>query len=119
MDALEQFFGAWSETDTDARKSAIADAAADGFIYSDPRSGKRLDTPDAISDYIGAFSASAPGWTAKVVTADEVNGYVRAVVAFGGMGPDGSEMVQHGTYFAELDTAGKLKLLAGFVGKAE
>ena len=42
------------------------------------------------------FSANAPGWTAKVVKTDEVGGAVRATVAFGGMGPDGKEMVQHG-----------------------
>ena len=115
-DALSTFFGAWSETDAAARTSAIAEALADGAIYSDPRSGERLTTLDAISDYVGNFSANAPGWTARVVNADEINGYIRAIVAFGGTGPDGSDMVQHGTYFAEAGADGKLTLLAGFVG---
>ena len=85
-------------------------------LSSDPRSGARLDTVGAIAEYVSMFSASAPGWTAKVVKSDEVNGYIRAVVAFGGTGPDGNEMVQHGTYFADTDNDGKLTLIAGFVG---
>lgn len=116
VSALDTFFSAWSETDAAARTALIASAMADGATYSDPRSGSRLDGLDAISTYVGMFSENAPGWTAKVTQSDVVNGYVRAIVAFGGMGPDGSEMVQHGTYFADLDDSGKALSIAGFVG---
>jgi len=115
IDQLTTFFTAWSETDADKRKALIASSCAPDIIYSDPRSGGRLSGIDALSDYVGMFSANAPGWTAKPVASDEVNGYIRALIAFGGMGPDGSEMTQHGTYFAE-EVDGKLSMIAGFVG---
>ncbi len=115
-DALTTFFGAWSETDADNRRAQIDAAIVEGGTYSDPRSGARLTSNAEISEYVGMFSASAPGWTATVESADEVNGYCRAIIAFGGKGPDGSDMVQHGTYFAETDAGGKLTTLAGFVG---
>ncbi|WP_377508638.1 molecular chaperone GroEL [Octadecabacter sp. R77987] len=115
-DAITTFFRAWSETDPTARRALIDDSFAPGGIYSDPRSGARLDDHGAISDYVGMFSANAPGWTASVEKSDDVNGYHRAIIAFGGKGPDGTEMVQHGSYFATLDDGGKLTLLAGFAG---
>ncbi|AKS45065.1 SnoaL-like domain-containing protein [Octadecabacter temperatus] len=115
-DALTTFFDAWSEQDASKRANMIASATSPDATYSDPRSGDRLSGHAAISDYVGMFSANAPGWTAKVVSTDEVNGYARSAVAFGGMGPDGNEMTQHGTYFSEADDAGKLVMIAGFVG---
>lgn len=116
MAALETFFSAWSDTDAATRSGKIAEALADDATYSDPRSGGRLSGHEAIAEYVGMFSANAPGWTAEVVRSDEVNGYVRAVVKFGGMGPDGQEMAQHGTYFADFGD-GKITSLAGFVGE--
>ncbi len=115
-DSLATFFGAWSTTDPAARQSAIESAMAPAFNYSDPRSNGRLTDTAALADYVGAFSANAPGWTATVAHADTRDGYVRALVAFGGKGPDGSEMIQHGQYFAELDSDGRIMMLAGFVG---
>ena len=115
--SLETFFGAWGETDAGPRAAAIADAMAPQFTYSDPRSGARITDLDALTDYVSQFSANAPGWTASVAASDAANGFTRALVAFGGMGPDGSEMIQHGTYFAELDGDGRIVTLAGFVGK--
>jgi hypothetical protein len=114
-DALITFFDAWSVTDATERSEKIAASCSPNISYSDPRSGDRLTGHAAVSDYVGIFSANAPGWTASVVSSDEVNGYARTVVAFGGKGPDGSEMVQHGTYFSDA-TDGKLSMIAGFVG---
>ena len=51
-----------------------------------------------------------------VNSVDEVNGYAKAIVSFGGPGPDGQNMAQLGTYFVEADEAGSLVALAGFVG---
>lgn len=115
-EALNKFFAAWGETDADARKAMIAEAVADGFTYSDPRSGARLSGVDATAEYVSMFSANAPGWSAQVENVSSVNDYHRARVAFGGPGPDGKVMQQSGTYFAETDAAGKLLVLAGFVG---
>ena len=114
-DALTNFFEAWSITDASERSAKIATSCAPDVTYSDPRSDGRLTGHDAVSDYVGMFSANAPGWTATIVSSDDVNGYARTIVAFGGKGPDGTEMVQHGTYFSE-STDGKLSLIAGFVG---
>jgi hypothetical protein len=115
-DALNTFFSAWSETDADARRALIDASVSESGIYFAPRSGARLDTSAAIADYDGMFSANAPGWTATVEPADDVSGYSRARVAFGGKGPDGTEMVQHGGYSCDADADGKLTLIAGFVG---
>ena len=115
-DALTTFFDAWSEADATKRASMIARSTTPDVTYSDPRSGTRLSGTDAVAEYVGMFSANAPGWTARVITTDSINGYARSAVAFGGMGPDGKEMTQHGTYFSEVDDAGKLVMIAGFVG---
>jgi len=115
-DTIERFFAAWGEPDADTRAAQITAVLSDGAVYSDPRSGGRLKGPHAIADYVANFSANAPGWTAKAESISEVGGYFRARVAFGGMGPDGKTMTQHGTYFCEMAEDGKLGLLAGFVG---
>jgi len=52
---------------------------------------------------------SDPRSGARLVGHDDISEYV-------GMGPDGTEMTQHGTYFSEADDAGKLLMIAGFVG---
>ncbi|MCY4180302.1 MAG: hypothetical protein OXD48_08520, partial [Litoreibacter sp.] len=83
--------------------------------YADPRSEGVLIGPAAIAGYVNMFSANAPGWTAKVVKTDETAGSLRATVAFGGMGPDGPEMVQHGQYFADFDGE-RITRMIGFVG---
>lgn len=115
-DALTTFFDAWSITDAAARSAKVVTVCTPDITYSDPRSGGRLAGQDAVAEYVGMFSANAPGWTAKVISSDVVNGYARTIVAFGGMGPDGSEMMQHGTYFSDSDATGKLVMIAGFVG---
>jgi len=114
--AIEQFFSAWSESDDTARHVAIAGALATEATYSDPRSGSRLHGVDAISDYVGNFSANAPGWTARVESFHEVNGYAKATVSFEGRNSDGEHMAQLGTYFGEADPSGAVIALAGFVG---
>ena len=113
---IERFFAAWSHTDAGSRTATIRGALGEAATYSDPRSGGRLVGVDAISEYVGQFAANAPGWTAVVNSVDEVNGYAKAVVSFGGPGPDGEKMAQLGTYFVEADEAGSLVALAGFVG---
>jgi hypothetical protein len=114
-DALNTFFEAWSVTDAAERSAKIAASCSPEITYSDPRSGARLAGHAAVSDYVGMFSANASGWTARVVSSDDINGYARSIVAFGGMGPNGSEMVQLGTYFSD-SADGKLTMMPGFVG---
>jgi len=113
-DPIETFFDAWGMDNDADRAAAIASVYADGGTYADPRSPDVL-SGDAIATYVNMFSANAPGWTAKVVNTSSTAGSIRATVAFGGMGPDGSEMVQHGQYFADV-ADGKITRMVGFVG---
>ncbi len=113
--SIETFFEAWGMADDVARAVAIASVYADDGTYADPRSPDVLTGPAAIAEYVNMFSENAPGWTAKVVKSDTVAGVIRATVAFGGTGPDGNEMVQHGQYVADLD-GNKITRMVGFVG---
>ena len=116
MTAIETFFSAWSMSDAAQRSETIAMAVADDVVYSDPRSDGVLTGQDALSEYVGNFSANAPGWSATVQKHDVVNGFERAIIAFGGPTPDGKVLTQLGTYFGQCNSEGKLTLIAGFVG---
>ncbi len=113
--SISTFFDAWGLTDDAARLDAITQVFAGSGTYADPRSPETLHGPEAIAGYVNMFSANAPGWTAKVVTTSETAGMTRATVAFGGMGPDGTEMVQHGQYFVDMQDD-KITRMIGFVG---
>jgi len=112
---IERFFEAWSMTDEAERRDTISEVFESSGQYADPRSPDVLVGHDAIADYVAMFSANAPGWTARVVKSDRTAGLTRATVAFGGKGPDGSEMIQHGQYFAETNDE-RIERLIGFVG---
>lgn len=114
-DAISTFFYAWQLESGDARLEKITSAVTKNIQYDDPRTPQTVNGIDALNEYVGMFSANAPGWTAKVVGSDTTAGMTRATVAFGGTGPEGKEMVQLGQYFVEMD--GELiKRMVGFVG---
>lgn len=112
---IETFFSAWGMDDDSQRAATIAGVMATDTTYADPRAPETLTGPQAIADYVNMFSANAPGWTATVVKADETAGSVRATVAFGGKGPDGGDMVQHGQYFVDI-ADDRITRMVGFVG---
>lgn len=114
-DLVDKFFAAWGMSEDTERASAIASVYAPDGTYADPRSPDILTGPAAIAGYVNMFSANAPGWTAKVVKSDTVANTERVTVAFGGAGPDGKDMVQHGQYFAET-ADDKITSMIGFVG---
>ena len=114
-DSITTFFDAWGMSDDAPRAEAIAASFTANGTYADPRSPEALQGPAAIAGYVNNFSAGAPGWTAKVVNLSSTGDCHRATVAFGGMGPDGKEMVQHGQYFAQMD-GDKIASMVGFVG---
>ncbi|MBM1220154.1 nuclear transport factor 2 family protein [Ponticoccus sp. SC2-23] len=114
--AIHTFFSAWAMSDDTERGAAIHAALAEDARYADPRSSGVLTGPDEIGAYVAAFSANAPGWSARVVASSATADMVRATVAFGGTGPDGSDMVQHGQYFVRVDDAGRIDEMVGFAG---
>ena len=114
-DPISTFFDAWQLEAADTRLEKITSAVTASIQYDDPRTPQTVYGIDALNEYIGMFSASAPGWSAKVIASDTTAGMIRATVAFGGMGPDGKEMVQHGQYFVETD-GDLISRMVGFVG---
>jgi len=114
-DAIATFFDAWEMTSAEGRHAKISSAVADSVQYNDPRTQQTVSGVDALNDYVGMFSANAPGWTAKVTATSTTAGMSRATVAFGGMGPDGKEVTQLGQYFVEME-GDLIARMVGFVG---
>jgi len=114
-DPISTFFDAWQQQAADERLERINKSVTDNVRYDDPRTSETVNGKDALNDYVGMFSANAPGWSAKVVGTDSTAGMTRATVAFGGKGPDGKDMIQHGQYFIETDGA-LISRMVGFVG---
>jgi len=114
-DPISTFFDAWADDAADARLDKLNKSVTDSVQYDDPRTTQTLTGKDALNDYVGMFSENAPGWSAKVIGSDTTAGMTRATVAFGGKGPDGKDMVQHGQYFVETD-GDLITRMVGFVG---
>ena len=112
---ISTFFDAWQIESADQRLEQIAKAVNADIQYDDPRTPQTVTGIDALNDYVGMFSANAPGWAAKVVGTDTTGGMTRATDAFGGKGPDGKDMTQLGQYFVETDGDG-ISRMVGFVG---
>lgn len=114
-DPIQTFFEAWQLEAADARQEKIARSVTANIQYDDPRTTESIKGIDALCDYVGMFSANAPGWSAKVIGSDVTAGMTRATVAFGGAGPDGKKMEQLGQYFVETD-GNLITRMVGFVG---
>lgn len=114
-DPISTFFEAWQLESDDARLEKITSAVTDNIQYDDPRITQTITGIAALNEYVAMFSANAPGWSAKVVGEDSTAGMTRATVAFGGKGPDGTDMVQLGQYFIETD-GDLICRMVGFVG---
>lgn len=117
-DCITSFFEAWQIEEAEPRLAKISSSVTGAIRYDDPRTPETVNGIAALNNYVGMFSANAPGWSAKIIKSDVVAGVTRVTVAFGGMGPDGSEKVQLGQYFVEKD--GELiSRMVGFVGTGE
>ena len=114
-DSIDTFFGAWQLESADARLEKITESVASNIVYDDPRTPAPINGVSALAEYVGMFSANAPGWSAKVVVSDTIGGMTRATVAFSGKGPDGAEQTQLGQYFVEFD-GDLISRMVGFVG---
>lgn len=117
-DCITTFFDAWKITEAETRLAKLNRSVTETIQYYDPRTPEAVNGIAALNDYVGMFSANAPGWSAKVIKTDTVANVTRVTVAFGGMGLDGSEQVQLGQYFVEKD-GDLLSRMVGFVGTGE
>ena len=118
IDSISNFFESWAIADEELRAEKIKGAVAADVQYVDPRTPATLHGISALSEYVGMFSAHAPGWSAKVIKRDIVGGVYRVTVAFSGIGADGSVQTQLGQYFVEKD--GELiSRMVGFVGTGD
>lgn len=114
-DPIATFFAAWQLESDAERLDKITNSVTASIQYDDPRTPQTVNGIEALNEYVGMFSANAPGWSAKVIGSDSTAGMTRATVAFGGKGPDGNDMVQLGQYYIELE--GELiSRMVGFVG---
>jgi hypothetical protein len=114
-DQIDIFFGAWQIESREERLKKINSSVASKIVYVDPRTPEPITGISALSEYVGMFSANAPGWSARVVASDTIAGMTRATVAFSGKGPDGKEQTQLGQYFIESDRDLIVRMV-GFVG---
>jgi len=117
-DCITTFFEAWQIEEAETRLAKLNSAVTDAIQYDDPRTPDTVKGIAALNNYVGMFSANAPGWSAKVIKADTNASVTRVTVAFSGMGPDGSEQVQLGQYFVEKN-GDLVSRMVGFVGTGE
>lgn len=117
-DPIPTFFDAWQLESADERLEKMTSAVTENIQYDDPRTPQTVNGIDALNEYVGMFSANAPGWTAKVIGSNTTAGMTRATVAFAGTGPDGKQIVQLGQYFVETD-GNLISRMVGFVGTGE
>lgn len=114
-DPISTFFDAWKLQSAAERLDKISSVVTTNIQYDDPRTPETLRGIEALCDYVGMFSANAPGWSANVIGSDTTAGVTRATIAFGGAGPDGKQMVQLGQYYVETD-GDLISRMVGFVG---
>lgn len=117
-DSISTFFEAWEIEDASIRREKISSAVLENIEYHDPRTPEAIHGIEALSDYVGMFSANAPGWSAKIIKSDTVGNVTRSTVSFSGGGPDGTEQAQIGQYFVDTED-GLISRLVGFVGTGE
>lgn len=117
-DSISAFFDAWKLEDAAVRREKISSAVVENIRYDDPRTPETIHGIDALSDYVGMFSANAPGWSAEVIKSDSIGNVTRSTVSFGGPGPDGTQQEQIGQYFAETED-GLVSRFVGFVGTGD
>jgi hypothetical protein len=117
-DNIKIFFDAWALDDPVLRLEKIKQSVAESIRYDDPRTQNTVTGIQELSNYVGMFSANAPGWQAKVVKSDNIADITRVTVAFSGQGPDGVISTQLGQYFVEKHDD-LISRMVGFVGTGD
>ncbi len=110
-EAINAFFTAWAIEDDTARDAQVRGSLGSTILYADPRTEAALTSADDVASYVGQFSKMAPGMPVSVAAISTTLGFARATVQFGA-----GDHSQWGQYTADLDDAGKITRLIGFVG---
>jgi uncharacterized protein YozE (UPF0346 family) len=114
-DVIKDFFAAWQIVSDQERLKQISKTVSADVEYDDPRTPQTIKGFESLSEYVGMFSKSAPGWTATVILSDTVANKTRVTVSFAGKGQDGNDMEQLGQYFVEVQ-GGFIYRMIGFAG---
>ena len=114
-DAIATFFEAWQIEDSRIRYDNMTRSVIENVQYDDPRTPETINGIDALNDYVGLFSAHAPGWSAKVLASDTTGSLTRVTVVFSGKGADGMDAAQQWQYFVEKQ-GDLIFRMVGFVG---
>ena len=106
----ERWLSAWNETESDARRRALADIAAPGVHMRDRYSS--VEGIDDLTAHIGAAQAVMPGLRM------ELSGTVRhcqgvLLTEWIAKGPDGQQKAGGSNVFV-LDAAGRIESVTGF-----
>jgi hypothetical protein len=112
--SIEDFFAAWAVEDADKRSDMIKSAVAEPVFYADPRTEAPVTTMDALIEYVGMFSKMAPGMAVAATNVSTTLTFARATVQFGT-----GERSQTGQYICDLNDAGQITRMIGFVGMGE
>jgi hypothetical protein len=109
--AIETFFSAWAEQDAAIRDAQVDSSLGAEIFYADPRTEAPLRNAAEVKEYVGMFSKMAPGMPVSVAGISTTLNFVRATVRFG----EGDQS-QLGQYVIDLDDAGLITRMIGFVG---
>lgn len=115
QNAISTFFSSWQTADKEERSKLIDDCVIEEITYLDPRTQATINGKQALSEYVGMFSANAPGWKAEVIKSDNIGSFTRVTIDFNGQGPDGEMKSQLGQYFVEMKED-LIVSMVGFVG---
>ena len=112
--AISEFFAGWGEATAEGRAKMIVPALGATFHYADPHAPEPITSTEAFLSFVAEFAANAPGASVGVLDpVDTHNGHFRCSVRF----EMGRNMSIIGQYFGDLDAAGKITRMIGFVGK--
>lgn len=109
--AVENFFSAWAEQDAAIRNAQVDKSLGAEIFYADPRTEAPLRNAAEVKEYVGMFSKMAPGMPVSVAGISTTLNFVRVTVRFG----EGDQS-QLGQYVIDLDDAGLITRMIGFVG---
>ncbi|MGB0658710.1 MAG: hypothetical protein ACPGNV_00935 [Mangrovicoccus sp.] len=108
---LLRLLDAWNAEDAKSRLAILEEVTAEGFTYADPHSGPIKTRPEFMK-FLALFRERLPDGE-MTGSAEPVmhNGHVLCPFTISrALGP-----IRHGTFFADMDTSGKVTRLVGFL----